>query len=118
LRKATSEENDEIKPEENEESELSTLETHFYLGNKFYYEELNFEKAIEEYKKTIEEEKEEIIWLKATYLMAESFVKLEQFKEAKELFQSLAVNHKQHYLRDSARRRLEHLSKYLVSENE
>ena len=119
-----SEENDEIKPETdetdetNESPELLTLETHLYLGNNLYYEEHNFEKAIEEYKQAIEEEKDELIWIKATYLMAECFVKLEKFKEAKELFQSLAVNHKEHYLKDSARKRLDHLADYLVSENE
>ena len=118
-----SEENDEIKPETdetdetNESPELLTLETHLYLGNNLYYEEHNFEKAIEEYEKAVEEEKDELIWMKATYLMAECFVKLEKFREAKELFQSLAVNHKEHYLKDSARKRLEHLADYLVSEN-
>jgi len=115
-----SEENDEIKPEtdETDESpELLTLETHLYLGNNLYFEEHNFEKAIEEYGKAIEEEKDELIWMKATYLMAECFVKLAKFREAKELFQSLAVNHKEHYLKDSARKRLEHLADYLVSEN-
>ena len=114
---ATSEENDEIEPE-TEEPKLSTLETHLYLGNNLYYEEHNFEKAIEEYKQAIEEEKDELIWMKATYLMAECLVKLEKFREAKELFQSLAVNHKEHYIKDSARKRLEHLADYLVSENE
>jgi tetratricopeptide (TPR) repeat protein len=112
------EENDEIEPETDKESGFSTLVTHLALGNNLYYEEHNFEKAIEEYEQAINEEKDELIWMKATYLMAECFVKLEKFREAKELFQSLAINHKEHYLKDSARKRLEHLADYLVSEKE
>jgi thioredoxin-like negative regulator of GroEL len=118
LANTISEENDEIEPETNEEPVFSTLVTHLSLGDKLYYEEHNFEKAIEEYGQAIEEEKDELIWMKATYLMAECFVKLEKFREAKELFRSLAVNYKEHYLKDSARKRLEHLADYLVSENE
>lgn len=112
MRKPSSEETDETK----EEAELSDLETNFSLGNKHYYEEHNYEKAIEKYKQALEEEKDELIRVKITYMMAECYVKIGKLKEAKELFQTLAVDYKQHYLNDSARRRLEHLTDYLVGE--
>jgi len=121
LLKATSEETDETMDnddDDNDNDELSDLKTHLYLGNNFYYEEKNYDKAIEEYKQVLEEEKDELILIKATYFMAESYVKLGKFGDAKKLFQTLAVNYKQHYLNDSAKKRLEHLSDYLVSENE
>jgi tetratricopeptide (TPR) repeat protein len=112
LRKPSSEETDETK----DETELSDLETNFSLGNKYYYEEHNYEKAIEKYEQALDEEDDELTRVKITYMMAESHVKIGKFREAKELFKTLALDYKQHYLNDSARKRLEHLADYLVDE--
>jgi TolA-binding protein len=99
---------------EEKKREMSKAESHFSLGNKFYYEERNYEKAIEEYQKVAEEETDQLIKLKARYWMAESYLKLQKKDEAVEVLKELAKDYKDHYLGDSAMRRLKTLSEYIV----
>jgi thioredoxin-like negative regulator of GroEL len=113
LRKVESDETAELNPNP-QENELSALESHYSRGNRLFYEEHDYENAIEIYEKALEEENDELIRTKITYLMAESYVKQGKLKKARELFQTLADNYKQHYLNDSARKRIEHLNQYLV----
>ena len=113
---ATQEVNEVIQeePQDQNISELVVLETHLSIGDKFFYEEHDYIKAIEEYKLAIDGSDDENIKLKAHYMMAECYAKIEKYKEAKEIFENIAANFGQHYLRASAKRRLEHLSDYLV----
>jgi len=124
LKKKTSNEIEEIKPEDQEENEdnkddvISILESHHSKGNRFYYEEHEYEKAISEYEKALKDEKDELIKAKITYLIAESYVKLGNHKKAGELFQSLAQKYKEHHIYDSAKKRLAHLGDYLIEKEE
>lgn len=115
--KDESDEMENINPD-NKGNELSILESHHSIANRLFYEEHNYEKAIEEYEKALEGETDELIRAKMIYLMAESYVKLGKQKKALEYFQKLAVNYRQHYLYDSARKRVEHINDYLVEKEE
>jgi len=95
-----------------EEHTLSVDESHFFLGNRFYYENHDYVKAVAEYKQAAEEEKDELIRLKATYMLAESYVKMGKIEDARSTFETIAKDYKEHYLKDSARRRAEKLSEY------
>lgn len=99
---------------EEEGHKLPGSESHFFMGNKFFYEERDYEKAIQEYKQASEEETDESIRLKAIYLMAESHVKIGKIEDAINIFKTIADGYKEHYLKDSARRRIEKLSEYLT----
>jgi tetratricopeptide (TPR) repeat protein len=113
----TLEDTQEVSQEEPQDQnirELVVLETHLSIGDRFFHEEHDYIKAIEEYTLAIDESDDETIKLKANYMMAECYAKMEKYKEAKEIFESIAVDSQQHYLRASAKRRLEHLSDYLV----
>lgn len=109
-----SDENEEVKSEVQEGNELSVLESHHSKGNRLYYEEHDYEKAIEEYEKALKDEEDELIRTKIIYLIAESHVKMGSLEKARELFQQIAEKHKEHYLNDSARKRIAHLDDYLV----
>jgi len=111
LKKNVSEDDAEITPKtEENESELAVTQSHFFLGNKAFYEDHDYVKAIGEYMKAIDEEKEEIIYLKAVYMMGESYVKIGKIKEAINTFKTISKDYKKHYLMDGARRRIEKLS--------
>jgi len=129
LKKSSSDETAKKKSEPKEESkeevtqeetqakitgELAILETHLSIADRFYYDEHNYEKAIEEYNLAINEEKDETLKLKANYMMAECHIKLGKYKEAKEILEKMATDFGKHYLGASAKRRLKHLSDYLV----
>jgi TolA-binding protein len=105
-----------IKPVAVEEKapEVISAESHLSLANKLYYDDRNYEEAINEYKKAVKEETDELIKLKARYWMAESHVKLEEKKKAMKLFKSIAEEYEGHYLGDSAKRRLSALTDYIV----
>ena len=92
-----------------EKREAISTESHFFLGNKCFYEKRNYEQAIEEYRRAAKEESNELIRLKARYWMAESHVKIGQVEEAIDIFSQLAEQHGGSYLGDSARRRAESL---------
>lgn len=115
MKKKASSETDETKSKEGKKTEeASKTESHFLLGNKLFYEDHDYEGAISEYKQATKEEKDETIKLKSQYLMAESFVKIGKIDEAVGIFKTLAEKHKDHYLGDSARRRIEGLKDYIV----
>ncbi len=95
---------------EEEDHEIISTESHFFLGNKCFYEERDYEKAIEEYRQAAKEEKNELIRLKACYWMAEAYVKIGKLEEAMSIFGQLAKQHGGSYLGDSARRRAESLA--------
>jgi tetratricopeptide (TPR) repeat protein len=101
-------------PQDQNISKFVVLETHLFIGDRFFHEEHDYIKAIEEYALAIDESDDETIKLKASYMMAECYTKMEKYKEAKEIFESIAADSQQHYLKASAKRRLEHLSDYLV----
>ena len=100
--------------EESEEQSLASMESHFYQGNKFYFEDQDFNRAVSEYIKAIENDSDESIKLKARYWLAESYVKLQKIDKAKKIFKVLAEGYRQHYLGGSAGRRLKELEDYIV----
>lgn len=95
-----------------------SAESHFFLGNKLYHEDHDYNQAIDEYKQAAEEESDELIRLKACYWMAESYMKLGNIEEAMDIFGELAEEHESHYLGDSAKRRLGVLTEYLVTRDQ
>jgi TolA-binding protein len=99
---------------EEKEPEVISTESHLSLGNKLFYEDRDYEQAIEEYDKSVKAAKDEEIKLKARYWMAESHVKLGKIDEAKNIFGNIAEEHGDHYLGDSARKRLAALEEYIV----
>lgn len=99
---------------EEKKPEVVSTESHFSLGSKFFYEDRDYERAIEEYRQSVKEKSDELIWLKARYWMAESYVKTGNIEEALNIFKALAEEHEDHYLGDSARRRMETLTEYIV----
>lgn len=99
---------------EEEKPQIVSTESHLSQGNRFYYEERDYEKAAEEYRLATEEETDELLRLKARYWMAESLVKAGKVEEAIDAFKALAEEHKGHYLGDSARRRVEALTEYIA----
>jgi TolA-binding protein len=104
----------EEEPQDQNISELVVIETHLSIGDRLFHEEHDYIKATEEYTLAIADSDDETIKLKANYMMAECYAKMEKYKEAKEIFEIIAADSNQHYLRASAKRRLEHLSDYLV----
>jgi tetratricopeptide (TPR) repeat protein len=99
--------------EKEKPKEVST-ESHFSMGSKFYYEDRDYEKAIAEYEQAAKRESDELIRLKALYWMAESYVKIQKQDEAIDIFKAIAEEHEGHYLADSAKRRMDALTEYLV----
>ncbi len=100
---------------EEEKPETIDAESHFFLANNLYYNDRNYQEAAEEYKRAAKEESDELISLKARYWMAESYVKIEKPKEAMKIFKAIAAKHKNHYLGNSARRRVEVLTDYIAT---
>ena len=94
--------------------ETISTESHFFLGDKFYFEDRDYKRAVEEYQKAIKKELDELIKLKASYWAAESYVKIGELKKAISLFKKITKKHGGHYLGDSARRRVEILQDYIV----
>lgn len=99
---------------EEKKPEATSTESHFFLANKLYYDDRNYQEAVEEYRQAAAEESDKLIRLKARYWMAESCVKIEKKEEALEIFKAIAEEHGNHYLGDSARRRMEALTNYIV----
>ena len=91
-----------------------STESHLPLGNKLFYDDRNYKGAIEEYRQVLKEESDELLKLKARYLMAEAYVKIQNKEEAMEIFRTLAKEYGGHYLGDSAKRRAEALVDYIV----
>ncbi len=129
MRKTVKEESAEIKSEseekidtkeeinevvEKKESDLSIPQTHFSLGNQAFYDEHDYSKAIEEFKQAIKEEGDELRHLKAVYMLGESYAKLGKLKDAIKTFETISKNYQKHYLRDSARRRIQRLTEILA----
>lgn len=110
-------EDEDEEEEESEERSLASMESHFYQGNKFYFEDQDYVKAIDEYAKAVKEDSGELIKLKARYWLAESYLKLQRLDRAREVFKTLVESHGKHYLGSSARRRLEVLEDYIVPGN-
>ena len=113
-KKPSPDETAEAETVEEKEPEVISTESHFSLGSKFFYEERDYQKAIEEYRQAAEEESDELIKLKGLYWMAESYVKIGNTEEAIEILKAVAEEYEGHYLGDSARRRLEALTEYLA----
>ncbi len=106
----------ETKSEEEVEkkvTDLSIPQTHFSLGNQAFYDEHDYLKAIEEYKQAVKEETDELIHLKAVYMLGESYAKLGRLKDAIKTFETISKDYQKHYLRDSARRRIQRLTEIL-----
>ena len=107
---------DEISEADNvveKETEMVSTESHFSLGNKLFYEDRNYKQALEEYRKAAKEKSDELIQLKARYLMAECYAKTRNLEEAMKIFKAIAEKHESHYLGDSAMRRIKALSEYM-----
>lgn len=104
----------EAKTVEEKEPEVVSTESHFSLGNKLFYEDRDYQQSIEEYRQAADKESDELIRLKARYWMAESYVKIGNVEEAMNIFKALAEEHGNHYLGDSAKRRMEALTEYIV----
>lgn len=114
-KKPSPDETAEAETVEEKKPEMISAESHFSLGNKSFYEERDYQKAIEEYRQAAEEESDELIKSKGLYWMAESYVKIGNTQEAIDILKALAEEYEGHYLGDSARRRAEALTEYLVS---
>ncbi|MGB9596360.1 MAG: tetratricopeptide repeat protein [Candidatus Poribacteria bacterium] len=108
----------EVQNQVQETTELAISETHLSIADSFFYDKHDYEKAIAEYSLAINEEKDENLKLKANYMMAECYVKLGKYKEAKAIFEKMATDFGKHFLGASAKRRLAHLSDYLVIDEE
>jgi len=104
-------EEDTIKTDDEVELIAEQLdEANFFLGNEYYYEEHQYEKAIKSYESVLENVKDdEIVRAKSLYWMGESYVKLNQIDKAIETFNQLIKEFKDHYLTSSAQRRIAHL---------
>lgn len=98
---------------EKDVSDLSIPQTHFSLGNQAFYNEHDYLKAVEEYKQAVKEETDELIHLKAIYMLGESYAKLGKLKDAIKTFETISKDYQKHYLRDSARRRIQRLTEIL-----
>jgi len=85
-------------------------DANFFLGNEYYYKEHEYEKAIKSYKSVLENTKDDdIVRAKSLYWMGESYVKLNQIDKAIETFTRLIEEIGDHYLTNSAKRRIAHL---------
>ena len=92
---------------------IPTEGANFYMANRFYYEEQNYDEAIKMYKAVIAEKSDESIVAKSLYYMAESYVKLKKLDEAISVFEDLAKRLPNHYLASSAKRRIDVLKEDL-----
>ena len=97
-----------------EEPEVVSTESYFSSGNRFFYGDRDYKKAIEQYQQAIERESDDLIKLKALYWTAEAHAKLGQIQEAMSIFKEIAEEHGDHYLGDSAKRRAESLQEYML----
>ena len=102
-------EKSEAEVKEEKKTELVSAESHFSSGNRFFYEDRDYKQALEEYKQAAEEESDELLRLRARYWMAECYVKMQKIEEAMDIFKALAEKHGDHYLGDSAGRRIDEL---------
>ena len=109
VKEPTAEEAPERDVVEEEDREVISTESHFFLGNKCFYEDRNYEQAIKEYRQAAAEEPNELIRLKACYWMAESHIKIGKIEEAIEILSQLAEQNGDSYLGDSAKKRAESL---------
>jgi TolA-binding protein len=113
-KKQPPDEKSEAEVEEEKKGELVTTESHFSSGNRFFYEDRDYKQALEEYKQAAEEESDELLGLKERYWMAECYVKMQKIEEAMDIFRTLAEEHGDHYLGDSAGRRFNALTEHVV----
>ena len=109
VKEPTAEEAPERDVVEEEDREVISTESHFFLGNKCFYEDRNYEQAIKEYRQAAAEEPNELIRLKACYWMAESHIKIGKIEEAIKILSQLAEQNGDSYLGDSAKKRAESL---------
>lgn len=96
---------------ENDEVELAIEDLEdasFFLGNE-YYQEHDYEKAIEKYDDVLKNVEDYTVRIKSFYWMGESYVKLHRMDEAIETFSQLIDEFKDHHLVASAQRRIAHL---------
>lgn len=113
-KKKPPEEKPEAEVEEEKKGELVSTESHFSSGNRFFYEDRDYKQALEEYKQAAKEESDKLYRLRARYWMAECYVKVQKIEEAMDIFKALAKEHGDHYLGDSARRRIDALTEHIV----
>jgi len=99
----------EAEVEEEKKSELISTESHLSSGNRFFYEDRDYKQALEEYKQAEKKESDELLKLRARYWMAECYVKMQKVDEAMDIFKALADKYRDHYLGDSATRRIDAL---------
>ena len=97
-----------VKPKDKQENLRKQLEmiptkgTSFYMANRFYYNEQNYDEAIKMYKAAMAEESDELILAKSLYYMSESYVKLKELSEAISVFEDLIGRLPGHYLAANA----------------
>jgi len=102
-------EKSEAEVKEEEKAELVSTESHFSIANRFFYEDRDYKQALEKYRQAAKEESDGLLKLKALYWMAECYVKMQKINEAMDIFKALAKKHGDHYLGDSAGRRIDEL---------
>ena len=90
----------------------------FYLATKYFYDDRNYEEAINMYEAVLAEESDKYLVVKSMYLMAESYVKLKRIDEAISAFENLTQRFTDHYLSASAQRRIAHLEEIYGGEDE
>ncbi|MBD3182683.1 tetratricopeptide repeat protein [Candidatus Poribacteria bacterium] len=110
-------ESNEDEESEVEKKQTPNVDSHFFKANNLYYEEQDYEGALEEYQKAAEEESDELIKLKSLYWMGECYLRLLNLEEAKGVFSKIAKEYPTHYIGDSARRRLNSLENFVVPES-
>lgn len=103
----------EIEPVE-EEHEVINVESHFFVGNRLFHQEREYEQAIAEYRQVAREKSDKLTKFKARYWMAESYVKIGEIKKAMRILKKLSKDSKNTYLGDSAGRRAESLADYII----
>ncbi len=108
------EEKPKAEAEEEKKGDLVSAESHFSTGNRLFYEERDYKQALEEYKQAAEEESDELLRLRARYWMAECYVKMQKIDEAIDIFKALAEKYGDHYLGDSAGRRINALTEHVA----
>lgn len=105
---------------ENDEVELAIEDLEdasFFLGNE-YYQEHDYEKAIEKYDDVLKNVEDYTVRIKSFYWMGESYVKLHRMDEAIETFSQLIDEFKDHHLVASAQRRIAHLEEIYGGDDE
>lgn len=102
----------EIEPVE-EELEVINVESHFFVGNRLFHQEREYEQAIAEYRQAAKEKTDKLTKFKARYWMAESHVKIGEIKKAMTILKKLSKDCANTYLGDSAKRRIESLTEYM-----